>query len=160
MHAAHPPPWNAFRVERSRAHVELTWWFSLQDNVVADIGAWLTPFVHAWLLITTHLLSTTRALSFIRVFLSEVVNPSKQALTACATKAYEQTLRKYHNFLVRGIFSLAMKAVPTRENFFKALGGTKTDEAGVTAQINVYLAEMTEQLNAIDLFYAQNQLDS
>ena len=40
-----------------------------------------------------------------RVLLSEVLGSSAE-LSACAYTAYDQTLRKYHNFLVKGIFSV------------------------------------------------------
>ena len=46
-----------------------------------------------------------RALSFVRVLLTEVLGTSSE-LSECAYTAYEQTLRKYHNFLVKGIFSV------------------------------------------------------
>jgi hypothetical protein len=48
-----------------------------------------------------------RALSFIRVFLAEFLK-GQSDLTVAASTAYEATLRKYHNFIVRGIFSVSV----------------------------------------------------
>jgi len=46
-----------------------------------------------------------RALTFIRIFLREIVQGGKPA--DAATTAYGESLRKYHNFIVRGIFRCA-----------------------------------------------------
>lgn len=46
-----------------------------------------------------------RALSFILVFLQEVVT-GEQDLTKCSKKAYEATLKKYHGWMVQSIFSV------------------------------------------------------
>jgi pleckstrin family protein A (phosphoinositide binding specific) protein 8 len=54
---------------------------------------------------TDALLWLKRALMFIRVFLGQVLE-GQPSLSTCASTAYEQTLRKYHNFLVKGIFSV------------------------------------------------------
>ncbi len=53
------------------------------------------PSVHAYL----------RALEFIHVFL-ECVLTGEEDLVVCANTAYEKSLRKYHGWIVRGIFSV------------------------------------------------------
>lgn len=47
-----------------------------------------------------------RALTFIRTFLEDVLT-GEQDLTKCAKKAYEQSLKKYHGWMVQGIFSVS-----------------------------------------------------
>lgn len=108
---------------------------------------------------TDALLWLKRALSFILVFLEEVLK-GQQDLTVCANTAYESTLKKYHNFLVKGIFALAVRAVPTREGFFKTLSNGTCDEAGVVEQMRPYTEALRAQLNTINAFYAANKLDS
>jgi len=49
-----------------------------------------------------------RALSFILVFLSEVL-AGEEDLVKCAKKAYEQSLKQYHGWMVQGIFSVCIK---------------------------------------------------
>ena len=43
-------------------------------------------------------------------------------LSVCFTKSYEGTLKKFHSFVVRPIFAVAMKACPYRAVFFEKLG--------------------------------------
>ena len=46
-----------------------------------------------------------RAMEFIQVFISEVAG-GEHSLDIAAGKAYTKSLRKYHNWIVRGIFSV------------------------------------------------------
>lgn len=88
---------------------------------------------------TDALLWLKRAIWFLREFFREFIYAKNGEVTACISKSYELTLKKYHNWIVRGIFSLAIKAVPTRENFFKGLSlkETNTDENSPTFQQKV-----------------------
>ena len=55
----------------------------------------------------TYVLSSLcRALSFIRVFLEEVMT-GEEDLVKCAKKAYENSLKQYHGWMVQGIFSVS-----------------------------------------------------
>lgn len=47
---------------------------------------------------------------------------ASEELSVSFTKAYEATLRQYHSFVVRPVFSLAMKACPYRADFYAKLG--------------------------------------
>ena len=48
----------------------------------------------------------SRALEFIYVFLETVVQ-GEEDLVKCANKAYDASLRKYHGWIVRGVFSVS-----------------------------------------------------
>ena len=48
-----------------------------------------------------------RALEFICVFLESVVG-GEEDLVKCANKAYDESLRKYHGWIVRGIFNVSL----------------------------------------------------
>lgn len=39
----------------------------------------------------------------------------------CVNISYQNTLKQYHNFVVRSIFSLAMRSLPSKDEFFKRL---------------------------------------
>eukprot|EP00047_Mylnosiga_fluctuans_P002428 m.224496 g.224496 ORF g.224496 m.224496 type:complete len:199 (-) comp11097_c0_seq1:61-657(-) len=108
---------------------------------------------------TDALLWLKRALSFIQVFLQEVLKGNPD-MTACASTAYDSTLAKYHNFLVRGIFSLAVRAVPTREGFLKELAKGTCDDATLLAQMKEYVDALTTHLNTINTFYDTHKLDN
>jgi len=55
------------------------------------------------------------------------------------------TLKQYHNFLVKKVFALAMKACPYRADFYKKLG---ENEAEVNTQFEEWLTAL-ELNNAI-----------
>ncbi|EDQ93031.1 uncharacterized protein MONBRDRAFT_30960 [Monosiga brevicollis MX1] len=108
---------------------------------------------------TDALLWLKRALSFISVFLRELVAGAEPA--TAATTAYGETLRKYHNFLVRGIFSVAMRACPTRKKLMDTLAGDSgADDAGVVERIRQFQTSFDPQLAQIDAFYQKNALDN
>ena len=58
-----------------------------------------------------------RALSFIMVFLQEVLT-GEEDLTKCAKKAYEETLKKYHGWMVQSIFSVCLLIYITASTLF------------------------------------------
>ena len=52
----------------------------------------------------------SRALEFIGVFLADVLT-GQPDLSKCAKKAYESTLKKYHGWMVQGIFSVSLRDI-------------------------------------------------
>lgn len=56
------------------------------------------------------------------------------------TNAYGETLKKHHNFVVKGIFGVAMKACPYRDDFYKKLGGE--DLAKTQAQMQEWVTAL------------------
>jgi pleckstrin family protein A (phosphoinositide binding specific) protein 8 len=56
--------------------------------------------------IQTHIIYLSRALEFIYVFLETFVS-GEQDLAVCARKAYGDTLKRYHGWIVQGIFSVS-----------------------------------------------------
>ena len=49
---------------------------------------------------------TSRAMEFIQIFISEVAE-GEHSLDVAAGKAYSKSLRKYHNWIVRGVFNVS-----------------------------------------------------
>lgn len=103
---------------------------------------------------TVGLLWLKRALEFICVFLECVLDGEKD-LVKCANKAYDESLRKYHGWIVRGIFNLAVRAVPYHKDFVAAL---KKDRSGVTDEM-LYkdmqdsLSPLRGTINELNRFY-------
>jgi hypothetical protein len=75
-----------------------------------------------------------------------------QELSISFNQAYQETLSKYHSFLIRPIFSVAMKAVPSRSNFFKSLGGSEADER-LMNQFNTWRSAMEKIVLILVVFY-------
>ncbi|GAA5806499.1 glycolipid transfer protein domain-containing protein [Helicostylum pulchrum] len=71
---------------------------------------------------TEGLLWLSRGLDFTAQALRRSVDGGEEELNVSFTKAYEQTLRKHHNMLIRPVFSLAMKACPYRKDFYEKIG--------------------------------------
>ncbi|KAI8056374.1 glycolipid transfer protein domain-containing protein [Thamnidium elegans] len=71
---------------------------------------------------TEGLLWLSRGLDFTAQALRRSVDDAEEELNVSFTKAYEQTLRKHHNMLIRPVFSLAMKACPYRKDFYEKIG--------------------------------------
>ncbi|KXS14061.1 glycolipid transfer protein [Gonapodya prolifera JEL478] len=71
-------------------------------------------------------------------------NPSHE-LAESFTKSYEGTLKPYHGFLVKGIFTVAMKACPYRKDFFLKLG---PDVSVVEHKMEIWLQGL-EKINGI-----------
>jgi pleckstrin family protein A (phosphoinositide binding specific) protein 8 len=61
-----------------------------------------------------------RAVWFLREFLFEFAKENSN-MSECVYNGYQKTLKQYHNFVVRGIFSLALRSVPTKPNFLIGL---------------------------------------
>eukprot|EP00795_Rhopilema_esculentum_P015248 gene15247-6456_t len=102
---------------------------------------------------TDALLWLKRSLEFIGVFLADVLT-GQPDLSKCAKKAYEASLKKYHGWMVQGIFSLAMKAVPYRENFIAALANGASEEE-VLKDMQVHVQLMGKNIEVINDFYAK-----
>ncbi|CEP18019.1 hypothetical protein [Parasitella parasitica] len=71
---------------------------------------------------TQALLWLTRGLDFTAEALVRSLDNKGEELNTSFTEAYGNTLKKYHNFVVKGAFGLAMKACPYREAFYQKIG--------------------------------------
>ena len=67
-----------------------------------------------------------RAVWFLREVFYELTT-SKSPSANCITASYQRTLRQYHNWVIRGIFSLALGSLPAKESFLMSLA-TDVDE--------------------------------
>ncbi|CUA76420.1 hypothetical protein RSOLAG22IIIB_12273 [Rhizoctonia solani] len=61
--------------------------------------------------------------------------------------SYTETLQPYHGMLVKGVFSLAMKACPYRKDFYEKIGSPPDD------QLNAWLGALDNIVARMDAFY-------
>ncbi|AFR98153.1 het-c2 protein [Cryptococcus neoformans] len=71
---------------------------------------------------TDALMWLLRGLKFTSLGLKINLENKDEELSASFTKAYEQSLKKYHGMMIRPVFYLAMKACPYRATFYPKLG--------------------------------------
>lgn len=113
---------------------------------------------------TDALLWLKRALEFIALFLKELFAGDKD-LSTCASVAYSQSLKEYHGWIIRGIFSLIVNAVPSRTTFIRALA-LDCDEINESIEKQIVLdgskemASLEQILIILKEFYSQHDLNS
>ncbi|CAL1611309.1 unnamed protein product [Knipowitschia caucasica] len=114
---------------------------------------------------TEALLWLRRGLKFLMEFLCEV-DAGQQDIQRALNNAYGKTLRRYHGWVVRGVFALALRAAPSYEGFTAALVTRQGDElratftSGMHRDLGLYLPAMSKQLNILDGFYEEYNLES
>eukprot|EP00898_Chlorokybus_atmophyticus_P009288 jgi/Chlat1/98/Chrsp1S00222 len=101
------------------------------------------------------LLWLKRALEFIVALLDLLQSDSRLTLSQAATTSYERTLSKYHGWITRNVFSLAMKVCPSRESFLAKLGPQK----GTMEEMGAFTTAFAPILQRIHQFLVDNGLD-
>ncbi|KAI0302692.1 het-c2 protein [Russula brevipes] len=97
---------------------------------------------------TEGLLWLLRGLQFTCKALQSAQADASQELSAAFATAYDGTLKAFHNFVVKGVFAVALKACPYRADFFNKL---KADPAGGPAASDDHLNEgLSRWLAALD----------
>lgn len=114
---------------------------------------------------TEALLWLKRALEFILHFLSEI-HANRGELSDCARRAYGKTLKPHHGWLVQGIFTLAVRAMPSMATFKRELAPSPPDAshpayaAQLSADCGEYVAALQLVLEAINRFYRERSLEA
>ena len=70
---------------------------------------------------TDALMWLMRAIWFMREFMQQFVDALDPVMTECVYVSYQSTLRVHHNWVVRSLFSLAMRSLPSKDEFLKGL---------------------------------------
>lgn len=78
------------------------------------------------------------------------LSQGNKSVSNAAVEAYGRTLSKHHNWIVRGIFTMAMKSVPNYDTFMKTLG--PADCADVLQDMHVYATALQTLLGIINSF--------
>ncbi|KAI9570706.1 het-c2 protein, partial [Boletus coccyginus] len=93
---------------------------------------------------TEGLLWLLRGLQFTHQALHAAQSDPYIELSKAFTKGYETSLKQHHNFVVKGLFSVAMKACPYRKDFYVKLaadpdGGASATDDKVEEELNRWL---------------------
>ncbi|KAF8160696.1 glycolipid transfer protein domain-containing protein [Crassisporium funariophilum] len=108
---------------------------------------------------TEGLLWLLRGLSFTCHALESSQNNKTEELSASFAKSYEGTLKKFHNFVVKGIFAVALKACPYRADFYTKLaadpeGGEPASQEKLNSELEKWLAALRTIITRMEDFYA------
>ncbi|KAI5119802.1 hypothetical protein M0805_006935 [Coniferiporia weirii] len=107
---------------------------------------------------TEGLLWLCRGLSFMWQALRATQANLQMELSEAFTKAYGETLKAYHNMIVKGIFSAAMYGCPKRDVLYKELkedkeGGPAATQEELDELLNKWLEALGVLLAGISDFY-------
>ncbi|XP_038152732.1 glycolipid transfer protein-like [Cyprinodon tularosa] len=108
---------------------------------------------------TLALMWLKRGLRFIQVLLQSLADGDRDEnnqnlIRINVTKAYEQTLIRYHSWVVQKIFKAALYASPYRSDFLKALSkGEEVKEEDCMANLRTFLVNYTATIDAIYEMY-------
>jgi len=79
-----------------------------------------------------------------------------EELTVSFTEAYGATLKRYHNMVVKPMFTLAMKSCPYRQEFYEKLG---EDQVIVKQRFEVWLTALEKIAERLNNFYKDGGYD-
>jgi len=99
---------------------------------------------------TEGLLWLTRGLDFTAKGLRHNQDHPSEELSVSFTHAYGETLKPHHNFIIKGVFSVAMKATPYRNDFYAKLG---SDQVQVNQKLLAWLDALEKDVTIIQNFY-------
>ncbi|KAG7098305.1 hypothetical protein E1B28_000266 [Marasmius oreades] len=107
---------------------------------------------------TEGLMWLLRGLSFTCKALSYSQKNKTEELSTAFTTGYDQSLKKFHNFVVKGIFGMAMKACPYRADFYAKLaadpkGGPSASPEKVNEELDRWLKALDEIVQRMEAFY-------
>ncbi|OQR67332.1 pleckstrin homology domain-containing family A member 8-like [Tropilaelaps mercedesae] len=116
---------------------------------------------------TEALLWLKRAMAFLCYFLKEACwRVGEVDLAECALQAYGKTLKKHHNFVVKGIFSMAVHALPYYSTFIKMMAPTSQAASHPRYERTLkrhgmeYTRQLQEIVTTIDMFCIRNDIIS
>ncbi|KAJ3713185.1 glycolipid transfer protein domain-containing protein [Lentinula raphanica] len=102
-----------------------------------------------------------RGLAFTCAALLNAQANKTEELSVAFTNGYDRTLKQFHNFIVKGIFSVAMKACPYRRDFYAKLasdpsGGPAASESALNEQLDKWLAALDLIVKRMETFYEKH----
>ncbi|KAH8826803.1 glycolipid transfer protein domain-containing protein [Flagelloscypha sp. PMI_526] len=105
-----------------------------------------------------------RGLSFTAQGLSKAQGDKDKEIAAAFTESYEGTLKKFHNFVVKGVFAVAMKACPYRKDFYEKLrndpaGGEPATQEKLDEKLDAWLAALIAIVTRLETFLETNKFD-
>ncbi|XP_060074304.1 pleckstrin homology domain-containing family A member 8-like [Ylistrum balloti] len=114
---------------------------------------------------TVALLWMKRGLEFIREIFKEMLD-GQPDLSLAVNNAYSRTLKPFHGWVVRGVFAVAVKALPYKEVFITQLNAPGHVGEGslfiqsLMADLDSYCTALDEVIKILKDFYKSNSLDN
>ncbi|CAL8280767.1 unnamed protein product [Boreogadus saida] len=112
---------------------------------------------------TLALMWLKRGLRFIQILLQSLADGEKDEtnpnlIRVNITRAYEETLKRYHGWIVQQIFKTALIAAPYKSDFLKAVSkGEVIQEEACLVNLRQFLVNYTATVDAIyDMYTALN----
>ena len=99
--------------------------------------------------VSTSLLWLRRALGFIEAIMKALIQKPVKSMKACCHDAYQTSLARYHNVLMKSAFKVAVNAAPNRVDFLRTLAPTSTTEAALDT-LGRLLPSFSKLLSAVD----------
>jgi len=99
---------------------------------------------------TEGLMWLIRGLKFTAIAIRQNLDNPKEELSESFTAAYGVTLKPYHSFVVKPLFTLAMKACPYRTVFYEKLG---SPPERVETQLRAWLEALDKIVKHMEGFY-------
>ncbi|KIM39411.1 hypothetical protein M413DRAFT_446928 [Hebeloma cylindrosporum] len=93
---------------------------------------------------TPCLVRLIRGLAFTCKALQNMQNDTSSELHTCFKRSYDEVLRHHHTFFIRSVVSVAIRAVPRRDDFL-----TRIAQGGSIEKLNVELSKWLEGLERI-----------
>ena len=100
------------------------------------------------------LLWLTRGLDFTAQALRKNTDNPSEELSTSFRDSYGNTLKQYHSFIVKPIFSAAMSATPYRKDFYAKLGG---DQARVQKDLSAWLLALERRVKILNEFMGRKE---
>ncbi|KAI1123443.1 glycolipid transfer protein domain-containing protein [Nemania abortiva] len=101
---------------------------------------------------TEGLVWLVRGLDFTCIALSQNLAKGGEELAESFRNAYGATLKPFHGFLIKPVFSAAMSACPYRKDFYPKLGG---NQDAVTTELRAYLAALEKIVGILKGFQSR-----
>jgi len=107
---------------------------------------------------TEGLMWLLRGFSFTCKALQNLQANATEEVTAAFSQSYDVTLKTFHNFMVKGLFAIAMKACPYRVDFFNKLkadpaGGPSASDEHMNESLNKWLTALDGIVSRLQAFY-------
>ncbi|KAF8159142.1 glycolipid transfer protein domain-containing protein [Crassisporium funariophilum] len=93
---------------------------------------------------TPCLVRLTRGLSFTCKALQNMQSDTGSELHVCFKRSYDEVLRHHHTFVIRSVVSVAIRAVPRRNDFY-----TRIAQGGSIEKLDIELAKWLSGLERI-----------
>ena len=85
---------------------------------------------------------------FILKLLEPLVSQPDLKLGECVGKGYEVSLKPHHGMMIKGTFSVALKAAPKRETFIAQLAESQEEAFKQINEVTPVVSKMLESLNS------------